>query len=156
MKTRSWPSAGSWFSRRILSRSSLWLSSPLWASSRRRTNPPCAIAECAAVELPDAPLQPMVITLRARLRTIGTLTRTVSLDRDGTILVAGGEHACGSNVVPPPRGQRRVERGEAGGRIPLRLDPVACHRSKGDILAVGLSAHTEVYSINRDSLVRTL
>ena len=52
METRSWPSAGSWFSRRILSRSSLWLSSPLWASSRRRTNPPCAIAECAAVELP--------------------------------------------------------------------------------------------------------
>ena len=91
----------------------------------------------------DAPLQPMVITLRARLRTIGTLTRTVSLDRDGTILVAGGD----ARVVQMWSLRRARSKGvwsavkpEVEFRCVSTIQSLAI-APKGDILAVGLSAH---------------
>ena len=106
----------------------------------------------------DAPLQPMVITLRARLRTIGTLTRTVSLDRDGTILVAGGD----ARVVQMWSLRRARSKGvwsavkpEVEFRCVSTIQSLAI-APKGDILAVGLSAHTEVYSINRATLSSAL
>lgn len=107
---------------------------------------------------------PIDVTLRARVRTIGTLTRSVSIDDDGTMLVAGGDARCVQMWS-----MRRMRAGATGGREAEWIAPkpeveFRCASAiqslalspSGAMLAVGLSSHTEIYTVSTDTVAAAL